>query len=345
MQAREYLLETIQRLPSMTVEQACESLEPLAFIAGINFLRNPKVMSLHADNGVRMLTQLDSSINWTLADESFSPLSVLRGTLDTIVKGVVGAVSTVSAYTLINDKDRMQGVIAELSQMRHPMTLMQKTFPLPGGKNYPLIVKTLSFEEMDALVGQHVHVLQVLSSFINTSKFHATSLPKLDEASWLAPLASLGGQHTHDFMSTTTLFGNISLSTTHNTKNNTWKSSKTTKRVTAYPKEFTIPHPITLVTHIKKARQYLDTIWKIDAEMSKSISEVYTILDTRNSKSIAGKLMRSTLSLYYTNILSATLECAMSYTKLVEHAVAKYDIRPSTDTPTEPLPMKGQQHV
>lgn len=327
MDAQTYFNDVLENLSRSEPSQVVEQLRPLLYIPSIKAVASPSTIALHADNGYKLLSGIGERTNWEKVNEAFMGLSALKALADATVRGTIGALSTVAAVTLIADKDRLKGVVAELKQLKNPKNLIAKEYPLANNTPYPLQKPVITFDDVDKLLRDHISALKVFSSFVNASKFHVTTLPELNQEQWIAPLKSLGGSDTADLIQTDVLFGNIQVTLTRDTKGKTWKVAKVSKPNASPPRSFTIPRPFTLGAHIKNARAYLEDIWKVDSDLSKAVTDINAMLDRSNGKTPGGKLIRETIGIFYTNILTSSLEISMAYSKLVEFAATKYGIK------------------
>lgn len=309
---RQFLLDTI---PSAEADRVTEMLAPLGF---------DKTISQYLDVArVRrarhlLLTALDNLTIDKSSIETFSALSAIKAASSHLGKTAATAVTTAATFSLINNKEKLSSLGAELKRLKNPKLLAGTKIPLTSGNRFPIDKQELTFNDVRQLLEKHILMLKSVSAFINSSKFHATTIPDVNHIQWLAGLKSMGGKDIEDDIQSPILFGGIRIITTYTPDK--WNSKTLSVEGRRAPTHYVNPGIMGLSSHITFAEKAIETIWALDSVLSSSVTDVYNTIDKKRGASAIKSSFRKTVHTYYSHILSATLALALAYSSMCEHA-------------------------
>jgi hypothetical protein len=309
---RQFLLDAI---PGAEAEYVSEMLIPLAFDKTISpYLDVARVRrSRHL-----LLSALDNLIIDDLSKESFSTMGSVKLAASHIGKTVATAITTAGTFALINNKEKLHGLGVELKRLKNPSLLAGTKLKLTSGDKFPITKPEVTFNDVKQLVDKHILMLKAVSAFINSSKFHATTIPDVNHLQWLAGLKAMGGASTEDGIKSPVMFGGNRIITTYT--QDKWSSKLETVTERKYPEHYINPGLMGLSGHIVYAEKAIEIIWALDSALSSSVTDVYNAIDKRRGSSTVKAAFRKTVHTYYNNVLSATLSVALAYSSMCERA-------------------------
>ena len=320
MDIKSYYSEVVYKLPMVTTTEALNLLDPLKHIKELNPIRNAAILNSLSDGGAEYMRAVGNSLNWELAQEGFSPIKPLLKVAGGILEKVVAGVASVGVLQVLLDDKLRAAAIAELNRMRHPSQFIEGKITLDHGKSFPIATEQVTLDQINELTTIHLHYLKALSNVVSGSRFFADTLPDINLTKWLESFKSLGGEHKQDSFVSDIIYGNIRLSI--GIHNNTITSKLVKVPISPTPTSVKVPRPLALAKHIKDSKDILEQIWATDSDLSKSLSDVYSIIDKSTGQT--GKGMRMALNRAYSTILGAALELAITYNKACDTLAGKY---------------------
>lgn len=309
---RQFLLDTI---PSAKADCVTEMLAPLGFDKTISpYLDVARVRrAKHL-----LLAALDNLVIDKSSMEAFSISGAVKAMSGHIGKTLLTTVTTAATLTLISDKEKLKGIIIELKRLKNPKLMIGTKLPLSKGDKFPLTKPELTFKDVKELVDKHIVMLKATNAFINSAKFHVTTIPDVNYSNWLNGLRSMGGSSDNNNIVSPVMFGNVRITTSIVGSKVTSKTDRLTPAHS--PTHYVNPGPLGLASHVVAAEKAIETVWNIDSTLANTVTEVYNAIDRKRGSTSVKNAFRSIVHVYYSTVLSATMTLTQVYSDMCIHA-------------------------